>query len=123
VQQSDWGACEYGGSDRDLKQQPDAYVAGAVGDLAGTNVKLHRPLFAGLQAGWIRLFVAAHGVAQGLPREHSVRLTPRLTSAHPLGRDRIWLKRKLVATKKGRNRKVLMQINIILSSESNRRLQ
>jgi hypothetical protein len=26
---------------------------------------------------------------------------PRLTSAHPLGRDQIWLKRKLVATKKG----------------------
>jgi hypothetical protein len=27
-----------------------------------------------------------------------VRLTPRLTSSHSLGRDRIWLKRNLVAT-------------------------
>jgi hypothetical protein len=30
-----------------------------------------------------------------------VRLTPRLTSSHPLGRDRIWLKRNLVATENG----------------------
>jgi hypothetical protein len=34
-------------------------------------------------------------------RECSVRLTQRLASAHPLGRDQIWLKRKLVATKIG----------------------
>ena len=73
--------------------------------LGGCGAKLeptrNSDTFSRVTGGLIRLLVVPQGVAQRLLRERLVRLILRLTSAHPLGQDQIWLKRKLVVTKIG----------------------
>ena len=63
--------CECGSSDRDFRQQPDAYVAGAVG-LGWNQCETSQVNLAG-----------SGGVAQGLPKERSVRAHPRAHLCSP----------------------------------------